>query len=101
MSAGAPEVGGVIGGGRRPDEGVVYRDTHEVAWHQLLRLRAPVSDYVAVLGLVLVVDEAEEYAYLPSRLEDPEQSAIPRLVARRSLSFHVSLLLASPRRAAE
>ena len=75
-------------------KGVVYRDTYEATWHQLLRLRAPVSDYVAVLGLVLVVDEAEGYAYLRSRPEDLEQPATPRLVARRSLSFHVSLLLA-------
>lgn len=75
-------------------KGVVYRDTHEGLWPQLLRLRSQASDYVAVLGLTLVVDEAEGYAYLRSRPEDAEQSAAPRLVARRSLSFHVSLLLA-------
>ena len=75
-------------------KGAVYRDTHEVTWHQLLRLRGQASDYVAVLGLALVVDEAEGYAYLRSRLEDIDQPSAPRLVARRSLSFHVSLLLA-------
>lgn len=77
-------------------KGVVYRDSHERVWSQLLRLRARVSDYVAVLGLVLIVDEAEGYAYLRSAETVPgaEQQAIPRLVARRSLSFHVSLLLA-------
>lgn len=77
-------------------KGVVYRDSHERVWSQLLRLRARVSDYVAVLGLVLLVDEAEGYAYLRSVETDsgPDQQPIPRLVARRSLSFHVSLLLA-------
>ena len=75
-------------------KGVVYRDTHEVTWHQLLRLRGQASDYVAVLGLTLVVDEAEGYAYLRSRPENIDQPTAPRLVARRSLSFHVSLLLA-------
>lgn len=74
-------------------KGVVYRDTAEALWSQLLALRLQVSDYVAVLGLTLVVDEAEGYAFLRSR-DDPDQPDLPRLVARRSLSFHVSLLLA-------
>ena len=71
-------------------KGVVYRDTAEVLWPQLLALRLQVSDYVAVVGLTLVVDEAEGYAFLRSR-DEPD---LPRLVARRPLSFHVSLLLA-------
>jgi hypothetical protein len=74
-------------------KGVVYRDTAEALWPQLLALRLQVSDYVAVLGLTMVVDEAEGYAFLRSR-DDPDQPDLPRLVARRSLSFHVSLLLA-------
>jgi hypothetical protein len=74
-------------------KGVVYRDTAEALWRQLLTLRRQVSDYVAVLGLALVVDETEAYAFLRSR-DDPDQPDLPRLVARRSLSFHVSLLLA-------
>lgn len=75
-------------------KGPLYRDTHEQVWPQLLALRAQVADYLAVLGLACVVDEAEGYAYLRSRDEDPDREAVPRLVARRSLSFHVSLLLA-------
>jgi len=74
-------------------KGVVYRDTAEVLWPQLLALRLQVSDYVAVVGLTLVVDEAEGYAFLRSR-DDPDEPDLPRLVARRPLSFHVSLLLA-------
>ncbi len=74
-------------------KGVVYRDTAEAVWAYLLALRVPVSDYVAVLGLSLVVDETEGYAFLRSR-DDPDQPELPRLVARRSLSFPVSLLLA-------
>jgi len=74
-------------------KGVLYRDNDEALWSQLLALRLHVSDYVAVLGLTLVVDDAEGYAFLRSR-DDPDQPELPRLVARRSLSFHVSLLLA-------
>ncbi|MEO5837831.1 MAG: DUF4194 domain-containing protein [Acidimicrobiales bacterium] len=75
-------------------KGAVYRDTHEKQWNHLLQLRSQVSDYVAVMGLVVVVDEAEGYAYLRSKPEDDDAAPIPRLVARRPLSFHVSLLLA-------
>jgi hypothetical protein len=75
-------------------KGPLYRDTHEKLWGLLLGTRNSVSDYVAVIGLTLVFDEAEGYAYLRSRPNDEEGTEFPRLVARRALSFHVSLLLA-------
>lgn len=79
-------------------KGVVYRDAHDRVWRQLLALQPQVRDYVAVIGLTVVIDEAEGYAFLRSRPEDqdtdPDHPAPPRLIARRSLSFHVSLLLA-------
>jgi uncharacterized protein DUF4194 len=78
-------------------KGVVYRDTHPVPWHHLMRLQAQVRDYVAVLGLTVVIDEAEGYAFLRSQPRDDEmdgEPAVPRLIPRRALSFHVSLLLA-------
>ncbi len=78
-------------------KGVIYRDTTPMVWQQLLALQPQVQDYVAVLGLVAIIDESEGYAFLRSRPEPDEGSdepAIPRLVARRSLSFPVSLLLA-------
>jgi hypothetical protein len=76
-------------------KGAVYRDTHDKAWEHLLQLQPQVRDYVEVLGLQVVIDEAEGYAFLRQRPvgEDDEQR-IPRLIPRRSLSFHVSLLLA-------
>jgi hypothetical protein len=76
-------------------KGVVYRDTHERAWLQLTQLQPLVRDYVEVLGLQVVIDEAEGYAYLRQRpADDDDAEQVPRLIPRRSLSFHVSLLLA-------
>ena len=76
-------------------KGVVYAYTHEKVWRHLLPLQTQIRDYVAVMGLTMVVDEAEGYAFLRSRDEDDDaERAIPRLVPRRALSFHVSLLLA-------
>jgi hypothetical protein len=77
-------------------KGVFYRDADAASWSALLNLQSRIRDYVAVLGLDLVLDEAEGYAFLRSRPESDDQSSpkLPRLVARRPLSFPVSLLLA-------
>jgi hypothetical protein len=78
-------------------KGVIYREGDERLWGSLLNLQARVRDYVAVLALDLVLDEAEGYAFLRSRPEPVDEEAatrLPRLVARRPLSFPVSLLLA-------
>jgi len=77
-------------------KGVVYRDEQQGLWNSLLQMQGSVQDYVAVIGLELIVDEAEGYAFLRSRPEADEEgvSAAPRLVARRQLSYPVSLLLA-------
>jgi Domain of unknown function (DUF4194) len=82
-------------------KGVVYRDTHERAWRHLLQLQPQVRDHVAVLGLQVVIDESEGYAFCRQRPSDEEREdrdddsePLPRLIPRRPLSFHVSLLLA-------
>ncbi len=75
--------------------GVLHRDSAPQLWQGLLNLQARVRDYVAVLGLELILDEAEGYAFLRQRPRDPDAGdELPRLVARRQLSYPVSLLLA-------
>lgn len=75
---------------------VLYRDDDPAQWAGLLALQTRVRDYVAVLNLDLVLDESEGYAFLKARPEPEDESAPkpPRLVARRPLSFQLSLLLA-------
>lgn len=84
-------------------KGVIYQDADSEKWSRLLELQSRVRDYVSVLGLELVLDEAEGYTFLRSKpvQETPESGrstgspkAPPRLIARRKLSFPVSLLLA-------
>jgi hypothetical protein len=73
-------------------KGVVYRDAHEAAWQDLVLLESQVSDYVRVIGLELVMDEAEGYAYLHQAEPEQDGANLPRLMQRRPLSYPVSLL---------
>jgi hypothetical protein len=75
-------------------KGVTTRSDDVQLWQHLLNLQSRVRDYVRVLGLDLVLDEAEGFAYLRQRDDGEEADAIPRLVPRRQLGFGVSLLLA-------
>jgi len=78
-------------------KGVLYREEQPRLWNDLLGLQGAVRDYLAVLGLELALDEAEGYAFLRSRADadgGDDEPTIPRLIARRPLSFPVSLLLA-------
>ena len=81
-------------------KGVIYQENDAGLWQALLQLQARVRDYVTVLGLELVLDEAEGYAFLRARAESDDEAAskLPRLIVRRPLSFPVSLLLALLRR---
>jgi hypothetical protein len=75
-------------------KGVLYRDENEALWQDLLSSQATIRDYTAVLGLELVVDEAEGFAWLRSRaVAALEEEGLPRLMARRQLSFLQSLIL--------
>lgn len=74
-------------------KGVFYQDTNPALWQGLLTLQSHVRDYVAKLGLELVLDEAEGFAYLRQKPSaDNDDDALPRLVQRRPLSYPVSLL---------
>lgn len=77
-------------------KGILYREDNQDMWRALLIQQAGVRDYVIVVGLELEIDEAEGYAFLRSRQDQDDNTIanVPRLVARRQLSYPVSLLLA-------
>lgn len=77
-------------------KGVLYREDNMEVWRNLWNHQAAISDYVAVMGLILVIDDSEGYAFLSSAQREDEggSSTVPRLIIRRQLSYPVSLLLA-------
>jgi hypothetical protein len=75
-------------------KGIMSREDNPALWQALLDLQARAREYVAVLGLELILDEAEGYAYLRQRAAVEGELELPRLVARRQLGYSVSLMLA-------
>lgn len=75
-------------------KGIVSREQDANLWQSLLALQARVRDHVSILGLELILDESEGYAYLRQRPAGEGEAALRRLVARRQLGYPVSLLLA-------
>lgn len=80
--------------------GVIYREADEDAWATLDRHGPAVRDHFDAIGVDVVVDDVEGYAYLRSQDDDDDDNAepLPRLVRRRSLTYNVSLLLVLLRR---
>ena len=77
-------------------KGVLYREASPLLWQSSLRYQPRIRDYVAVIGLELIVDETEGYAYLRQRPPDEASGLgepLPRLIAQRPLGYSVSLLL--------
>lgn len=78
-------------------KGVLYRDQYPVAWHDMESLEAGVLEYFKTIGLDLIVDRAEGFAYLKQAPLD-EDAEIPRLIQRRPLGYAVSILCVLLRR---
>lgn len=74
-------------------QGVVYRESDEDTWLVLEHSGAGVRDHFAMIGVDVVIDDAEGYAYLRGREDVNGEDPLPRLVRRRALTYHVSLLL--------
>ncbi len=74
-------------------KGILFRNQHPQLWNDLLELQSQVLDYVKVIGLELEIDDVEGYAWLTQTIPDEdEKDPLPRLIARRPLSYPISLL---------
>ncbi len=74
-------------------KGVIERELSPALWQALITHQSRIRDHVAILGLELMFDDAEGFAYLRQRREEDLDAELPRLVPRRQLSYPISLLL--------
>ena len=75
-------------------QGVVYAEEEKV-WNLVLGSKSPLESYFSHLGLLLIVDESEGFAFL-RQFEDDEypagQAALPKLFRRVPMNYGVTLL---------
>lgn len=72
-------------------KGVLYREQQTLLWNDLKALEGKVVDYFKTIGLNLMVDEAEGFAFLKQAQTNDDED-LPRLIHRRPLSYPVSVL---------
>ncbi len=74
-------------------KGILFRNQHPLLWNDLLELQSQILDYVQIIGLNLEIDDPEGYAWLTQVIPDEDaKNPLPRLIARRPLSYPISLL---------
>ena len=73
-------------------QGIIYDDKKEI-WNDILAFQHQIRAYFAVIGVELILNEQEGFAYLsqPDKI-DGEVTGVPRLVSRMPISYEVTLL---------
>lgn len=71
-------------------QGVVYGEDGD--WRVLREHESPLRDHFAAIGLELVIDENEAFAWLRQRGTEEGEAVLPRLVRRVPLSWDQTLL---------
>ncbi len=74
-------------------KGFVNEATQPKFWNDILENQMRIEDYVSQIGLTLVIQNQDGYAYLKQRSYANEEQEIPRLVRKHQLSFGISLIL--------
>jgi hypothetical protein len=72
---------------------VVFKENDSTVWQTIIEQRYKMEDYVSKIGLTLIIDEMDGYAYLKQRIYSDGEPVVPRLIPRFPLSYPVSLLL--------
>lgn len=73
---------------------IIKRSEHDKLWNLLLRDRLHIDNYFSTIGVTLLVEESDGYAFLRQKNEniDEDFEQLPKLIRRRSLSVEESFL---------
>lgn len=73
-------------------QGVVYDDNREL-WNALIDHQTQVRDYFGLIGIDVLIHEAEGFAFLKQQqAEEGAEFVLPRLIERRQLGYTLTLL---------
>ena len=74
-------------------KGLFYKSDNEKSWNELIENSfGAIKDYFEVIGLEVIIDKNEGYAYLQNIEYDEDEEAPPKLIRNRELSYKISLL---------
>ena len=79
-------------------KGILYKEEKPLLWERLSLQQAAVRDYLSIINLDVVIHDSDGFAYLKNREPEDSESSLPKLVAKRPLSYPVSLILVLLRR---
>ena len=73
-------------------KGILYKKEHEREFFELINSIGVISDYLENIGLQVIIDESDGYAYIKNIEYEDEEEALPKLISSRELNFKVSLM---------
>ena len=74
-------------------KGIFYKSDNEKAFFELLHNSyGAIVEYFETIGLEVIVDENDGYAFVRNKTYDDDEDALPKLISTRELSYKVSLL---------
>jgi len=74
-------------------KGIFYQEDDERAFYEMLQnSRNIIVEYLETIGLELIIQEDDGYAYLQNITYEETENILPKLIPSRQLSYKVSLL---------
>jgi hypothetical protein len=74
-------------------KGPIYRVKSREIWEMLERYESSIRNHFDQIGVALLLDNAEGFAFLKQKNLEREEINMPQLISRRQLTMHQSLLL--------
>ena len=75
-------------------KGIVNQASDTRIWNTILEQNVYIESYVSKIGLRLIIQREDGYAYLKQNNGEEDGKSIPRLINRRQLKYLTSLILA-------
>src|SRR5215203_4755346 len=74
-------------------KGIIYSD-NERLWNDLIKPEneSDIKKYFSEIFLDVVIDKSEGYAYLKQKESEDDEEQFPKLIEKRQLNYHFSLL---------
>lgn len=74
-------------------KGLFYKSDNEKAFFELVhKSYGAIAEYFSTIGLDVMVEENDGYAYLKNKVYEEDEESLPKLIQNRELTYKVSLL---------